>query len=140
MLDPFYRKGLRFSCKKCGNCCRISDGFVYISNKDIAQITEALDLTENEFLDKYTEKNNGFVALKSYPNGDCIFFTENIGCKVYNHRPRQCRTFPFWSNALSSQKNWELLSSYCPGINTGILYTKNEIEKILIGTMETKEG
>ncbi len=37
------------------------------------------------------------VALKRKPAGQCTFLAKNGLCNVYDHRPNQCRLFPFIS-------------------------------------------
>ena len=37
----------------------------------------------------------------------CIFLdNETNECEIYSVRPIQCSTYPFWSNILESEKNW----------------------------------
>ena len=44
----------------------------------------------------------------------CVFFDfEKKGCKIYEARPTQCRTFPFWEYFKNNQ---EELEAECPGI------------------------
>ena len=65
------------------------------------------------------------LSLKEKSNKDCIFWDH--GCTVYNVRPLQCISFPFWESILSSAKNWELAASGCPGMNTGKLHSEKAI-------------
>jgi len=45
----------------------------------------------------------------------CIFFDENLKrCSIYEARPNQCRTFPFWEQFKCSAK--EEVAKECPGI------------------------
>jgi len=46
---------------------------------------------------------------------DCVFL-QDCKCIVYEVRPRQCRTFPWWKENLSSEKSWEEAAKYCEGI------------------------
>ena len=74
------------------------------------------------------------ISLKEKANKDCVFWDN--GCKVYEERPLQCVTFPFWESVLSSSKNWEIAASDCPGMNSGALHSLEDIEK----TLEKREG
>ena len=38
-------------------------------------------------------------------------------CSLYNVRPLQCRTWPFWPENLTDEETWNGLSEECPGIN-----------------------
>jgi Fe-S-cluster containining protein len=69
------------------------------------------------------------LSLKEKASKDCIFW-EN-GCKVYTARPFQCVSFPFWESIVSSEKAWKTAASGCPGMNNGMLYSKEAIEAFL---------
>ncbi len=70
------------------------------------------------------------LSLREKSNYDCIFW-ENGGCRVYEHRPLQCRSYPFWSAIVSSRKNWEEQKLSCPGIDTGPRHAPPEIDRWL---------
>ncbi len=55
----------------------------------------AVDLSETEFIDRYTglASNRRQLSLTEHPDGRCIFLAEQ-GCTVYEARPEQCRSFP----------------------------------------------
>ena len=47
-------------------------------------------------------------------NYECIFFDSGIaGCSIYNFRPNQCKTYPFW-NYFKTHK--DKLIKECPAI------------------------
>lgn len=69
-------------------------------------------------------------SLREFSNGDCVLLNEKSrGCKVYEDRPVQCRTWPFWQQNLNSQKSWEKTAKSCPGCNQGKMYSLEEIEE-----------
>jgi len=128
----FYTDGLKFSCKRCSNCCRLSPGYVFISYNDLKNLAIATSLKEKEFINQYCRVVNigAFerVSLIEKKNYDCIFWENGKGCIVYEHRPLQCRSFPFWNSNMDSYETWNTLSEYCPGINTGELIPKLKID------------
>jgi len=128
----FYRHGLTFECTSCGNCCTKSDGFVNLDESEAANIAKLLNLSESEFLETYVDMlpEAKTLSLKSRSNGDCIFLKDEQ-CQVYQARPTQCRTFPFWPENLKSAYRWRHVEKECPGIGTGRLYPAKEIEEIL---------
>ena len=131
--ELFYADGLRFSCKRCSSCCRYDSGFVFLSQKDVNKLSSALKIDVNDVINVYcrwvTDINGDEVlSLKEKSNNDCILW--DSGCTVYDSRPIQCVTFPFWKSIIASKKCWETASGGCPGINTGELHTKEEIDKI----------
>ena len=75
----------------------------------------------NEFGRKFLRRVGEALSLIEKPNGECIFWDSARGCKVYAHRPDQCRSFPFWPEVLESREAWEAQAVRCPGMNTGEL-------------------
>jgi len=72
----------------------------------------------------------GYRSLKEFGNGDCVFFDHDTRhCEVYDLRPRQCRTWPFWDSNLKSPKAWKETCKECPGSGQGKLHQLNEIEE-----------
>lgn len=134
MTIPFYSAGVRFSCKRCGACCRYEPGFVFISKNDLSRLSAAFSIKEEEFIRRYcrfvTVGGKKRLSLQEKPNYDCIFW-ENGGCKAYEARPFQCRSFPFWTNIMESRGHWETQKESCPGMGEGKLFTKEEIERLL---------
>ena len=44
-----------FTCKMCGECCRIKDGIVRVNNVEISRIAAFLGMSEGDFIEKETE-------------------------------------------------------------------------------------
>ncbi len=127
----FYDDGLRFSCRHCGSCCKGVNAYVWIDHNDLERLSKFLDISVMEFRRVYTEIVDKAVALKSFPNGDCVFYGEEIGCRVHSARPLQCSSFPFWPEYLRDEHSWEIVAKRCPGVNSGELHSKEEIEKFI---------
>ena len=131
MSGPFYSSGLEFTCTRCGACCRYDPGFVFLSKNDIRLLCGALSIDEGEFVRSYcrvvTVDGKERLSLKEEPNYDCILWRDG-GCMVYEARPFQCRSFPFWSNILKRREAWEAHKEGCPGIGSGTLHSPEEIE------------
>lgn len=130
----FYKKGLNFNCQKCLYCCSAEPGYVFLSLEDISRLSSFFKLDKDEFLNIYTRKIDYgryyLFSLKERSNYDCIFLTKE-GCSVYEAKPTQCSTYPFWKNIVESKENWDSEALSCPGINKGRLVKKEEIEKYL---------
>lgn len=125
---PWYANGLRFKCQGCGNCCRGEPGYVWITAKEVEAVSSYVNKTPGKFSNKYLRKVGRRTSLVERPNGDCIMYSN--GCSIYEVRPKQCRTFPFWRSNLKTRETWEELKGFCPGVGKGRLYTTDEIEKI----------
>jgi hypothetical protein len=126
-----YREGIRFQCQGDGRCCisRGKYGYVYLSFKDRRRLASHFGMTTTEFTVRYTEKEDGLFQLK-YTGRDCPFFRDDR-CSVYEARPWQCRTWPFWPEN-RDRSVWEReVASFCPGIGKGKFYSAAEIEEIL---------
>lgn len=114
---PWYKDGLRFKCTGCGQCCTGSPGYVWLSEEDVETLKDHLKISREEFLRLYTRSVYGRLALLEHSRTyDCVFL-EGSRCKVYQARPRQCRTFPWWPEHLSSKEAWEETAKRCEGID-----------------------
>ncbi len=133
-MSCFYEKGLQFECTGCNYCCSCEPGFVFLSPKDLKRLSTHLGITQDACIDTYCRTvpmgSFSMISLEEKKNYDCIFLTEK-GCSVYEGRPEQCRTYPFWSSIVEDKAAWEAEMASCPGMGEGRLYTKEEIEKLL---------
>ena len=129
---PWYAEsGLKFNCSQCGDCCTGAPGYVWVNKEEIAKLAAAAGIEDiDEFERLYVRKVGIRKSLKEFPNGDCVFFdNETRKCQVYQARPRQCRTWPFWDSNLRTPEAWEATCEVCPGSGRGKLYSIEEIEE-----------
>ncbi|MCR5761560.1 MAG: YkgJ family cysteine cluster protein [Sphaerochaetaceae bacterium] len=137
----FYEKGLKFTCQGCRYCCSSEPGYVFLSEADVALMSEGLGLTREKFIDTYCRYVDMgafyMVSLLEKENYDCIFLTEK-GCKAYEYRPTQCRTYPFWAHIMESRETWDEEAKSCPGMNKGQLHSKNEINRALDSRLKSE--
>jgi hypothetical protein len=134
----FYSDGLHFECTGCGACCKLGGGFVYPSLEDVGFAAKHLDLSVKGFTETYMELHKGEYVFKN--NGDnCIFYGEN-GCTIYEARPIQCRTYPFWKANLRSKYRWKMTEEECEGVGQGKLFSHEEIEAIKNQNSQTPAG
>ena len=114
--QPWYHAGLRFVCTGCGVCCS-GAGRVWLSDEEITRLGVSLSLSTETFVDQYVDRDSGRWALKEDPRtGDCTFLRETR-CTIYEARPRQCRTFPWWPSTLESEARWRDTARSCEGID-----------------------
>jgi len=131
--DPWYKDGLCFNCSQCGNCCsgRCGPGYVWVNKEEIGAIAELLNLEITQFAQHYLRLCNGRYALLETAEHDCIFLKNN-SCAIYEKRPKQCRTFPWWKKNLESPESWEEAKKICTGINdTSPTFTREQIDQAL---------
>ncbi|MBN1612517.1 MAG: YkgJ family cysteine cluster protein [Polyangiaceae bacterium] len=131
---PFYAAGLRFSCTRCGDCCRRPSGHLFLSAADLRRLARALRLSDEEFFLAYCEVVDvelaQRVSLVATEDDSCVLLGDQ-GCTVYEHRPLQCRAYPFWGTSLVDAKAWDAVAASCPGVGGGWLWSKECIEQWL---------
>ena len=83
-------------------------GYVWVNKEEIEALAAALKLDVAEFEKRYVRRVGIRRSLIEFPNGDCVFFHgESRTCQVYEARPRQCRTWPFWNSNLARPEAWQ---------------------------------
>lgn len=117
MNIPWFQDGLRFQCTGCGKCCTGPDGYVFLSPSDIDRLSLHFELDPKDFLKKYCRFVDGRYALLDKAQSDDCLFLQDKKCSIYEARPTQCRTFPWWVQHLRDEKDWEEASQRCEGIN-----------------------
>lgn len=106
------------ACQTCeGRCCIGESGYIWVSPEEIKAIAEKLSLKKEDFINTYLQKIRYRFTIKevAYENGfGCVFFdrTKRM-CTIYEVRPKQCRTFPFWDYF---KENIDEVVAECPGI------------------------
>ncbi|WP_096015461.1 YkgJ family cysteine cluster protein [Campylobacter lanienae] len=105
-------------CDECGGkCCTGESGYIWISEDEIRSLGEYLgyktELIKEIFLEKFGNRYS--IKEKPYKGGfACIFFDEkNKNCSIYEYRPNQCRSFPFWEHF---KRNFKELERECIGV------------------------
>lgn len=130
--DPeFWKNGIRFECQGSGRCCmsRGEYGYVYVEIEDRRRMAKHLGMATSVFTKKYCTQAYGHYHLND-PDQDCQFL-KGAKCGVYEARPTQCRTWPFWPENMNA-KTWKTeIKSFCPGVDRGRVYSREEIELIL---------
>ena len=107
------------ACETCGGaCCTGESGYIWAKYPEIEKMADFLSLTIEEFATMYLKKVKHRYSLVEKRLDDenfaCIFFNNELKqCSIYEVRPRQCRTFPFWE---TFKNNKEEVKNECPGI------------------------
>ena len=78
-----------------------------------------------EFTRKHCGKTDGHFHFREF-TGACPFL-QGKACGVYEGRPSQCRTWPFWPENMNARTWSREIRSFCPGVDQGKLYTPEEI-------------
>lgn len=133
----WYEDGLRFACTQCGNCCTGPPGVVWFTEEEGRAMAKRLGVTEAEFYLDHAHKVDGRWSLNetlTEHGYDCAFLDrESVPgsaiCSLYESRPAQCRTWPFWPENLSSKRAWYAAKKRtpCPGMDNGKLIRIEQI-------------
>jgi Fe-S-cluster containining protein len=129
---PWYADGLRFKCTGCGDCCTGGPGYVWVNQQEIDALARRLGIDSVEFEKRFVTQIGVRRSLKELKHRgyDCVFLdAESRRCTVYEDRPRQCRTWPFWDSNLKSPEAWQATCEACPGAGKGKLYQIEDIEQ-----------
>ena len=112
----------KFDDSKCsiceGNCCIGQSGYIWINPQEIDLLAKYLNISVQDCFDKYLLKYGYKFSIKekqlSKDNFACVFFDlEKKQCGIYEARPKQCRTFPFWEHF---KNNIQEVIDECPAI------------------------
>ncbi len=134
--EPWYAAGLAFECAQCGRCCSgPEEGYVWVTDEEITRIAAVVGITPEEMRRTCLRREHGKYTIVEQPRiNDCHFLRPDPAaggakrCTIYDVRPQQCRTWPFWLGNISGPDTWASAGRKCPGINRGKLFTKEEIE------------
>lgn len=127
----WWSEGVRFQCQGTGQCCvsRGDYGYVFLTIYDRRRFAKHFGLKTAQFTRRYCIKIDGFWYLDD--SQKACRFLEGKRCSVYEARPTQCRTWPFWPENMKA-KSWDKdVVSFCPGVGKGRLYSGDEIQATL---------
>lgn len=131
--SDWWKNGVRFECQGSGKCCTSHGeyGFVYLTLADRQRMAKHLGLSTATFTKKYCERTSGVWHLRERTdNPDCLFLKQKR-CGIYEGRPEQCRTWPFWPEVMSAKAWAKDVKSFCPGVGKGQVWSAEEIESLL---------
>lgn len=113
----WYQEGLSFKCTGCGKCCCGAPGYIWVTDEEIEKIREKLKLSKRDFYMKYLVQVGNKFSIKDLKNNNysCAFLRDGK-CSIYEVRPKQCRTYPFWPSIMKSKEAWEDEALACEGI------------------------
>uniref|UniRef100_A0A7S4MC41 YkgJ family cysteine cluster protein n=1 Tax=Odontella aurita TaxID=265563 RepID=A0A7S4MC41_9STRA len=113
---------LPFECTGCGKCCK-TRGDVYLSPSETRSAAALLGLSIGDFKRRYVAEEEVTAAMSLDPlepggetgwtvlrhregDGSCVFLGEDNMCGIYEARPLQCSTYPFWPRIMASRELW----------------------------------
>jgi len=139
--NKWWANGIRFECQGSGKCCTSHGefGFVFLTLEDRRRFAKHLKISTSAFTKKYCDQQGSFYHLKEDPkNLDCMFL-KNKRCSVYEARPIQCRTWPFWPEVMSAKAWSKEVAAFCPGVGKGPLISSEKIASALKEQIESEK-
>ncbi|KAJ1484251.1 hypothetical protein T484DRAFT_1948245 [Baffinella frigidus] len=116
----WWEDGISFKCVKCGKCCKRSEP-VLVNAKEIAAISELKKVPQADLKKGFIDEDWGSAhilpfCLKRTSGGACIFLDEKGACSIYEARPTQCRTYPFWPENMGSREAYLAEEQHCDAV------------------------
>ena len=105
-------------CDSCGGkCCTGESGYIWLNADEMVNLADFLNISVDELKLKFLQKFGYKFSIKETKIDDgyaCVFFDQiSKKCQIYDVRPTQCRTFPFWNHF---QNNLKELEKECVGV------------------------
>ena len=106
-------------CSTCeGNCCIGESGYIWITKEEISKLALFQKISVEDVVVQSLRKVGYKYSINeiqlSKDNFVCKFFDLNKKqCSIYEVRPSQCRTFPFWDYY---KEKVEEVKKECPAI------------------------
>lgn len=133
-MDDRVTDGLRFECTACGQCCRRRGpyAYVYVNDVEVGRLAEHLGVSAGRFRSLYTFiDEDGWTQLKMHGDA-CVFLDRQGRCSVYEARPTQCSTFPFWREFVG-KRGWKGgVDKHCEGIGRGRVWSREQAEALIM--------
>lgn len=134
MSSWYAAEGLRFACRRCGNCCSGKGSVVVVTPREREALARRLGMSVAEFEAKHTRVVLDDVVLRDVGDaGDCEWLERRAdgttACRVNDAKPDQCRSYPFWPRVLASREAWEREGAKCRGIGEGEAIPAEEAER-----------
>jgi hypothetical protein len=105
-----------------------------VTEAETNALARARGLDRDAFGRRYLRSVGDRVSLIEQANGACIFLDEPTGaCGVYEVRPRQCRTYPFWPAIVATEAAWQREAAKCPGIGEPPIVPASAIARLRDG-------
>ena len=115
-FEFYYPKGIRWSCKRCGTCCRNASHRPRRILLLPSDITRLEGVGEKDFMER-VKGEEPFIAEMKKMGGACVKLTEK-GCMVYPSRALLCRMYPFWVER-EGRSLEVMVDTRCPGFGHG---------------------
>ena len=126
----FLADGVRFECVPgCVKCCAIP-GVVYVFGEEIPALAAHFGISVDEFIEQRLRHHWADVYEFNFPSDEPCIYLNETGCEIYDVRPLQCSTFPFWPENIRNASVWRGVRKMCPGIGRGRTHVLEEVRRV----------
>lgn len=121
-MKKWFKDSLTFSCTACGKCCKSKgSNKVFLNLAETHAIADHLETNVEQFRLQYTDQsvdalNRTLLSIKKHETKKQCTFLEGNKCSIYEVRPTQCRTYPFWPQNMIGPAEWIAEAHLCEGI------------------------
>ena len=107
------RVSAEIDCTQCGNCC-VHMGPV-LDEDDISRFALGLNIPVSEFQAEQLTETNDYSSGFKFNVLPCPFL-ENKQCTNYDHRPKNCQSYPHLHKEGFTTRLWGVVDNYeiCP--------------------------
>jgi Fe-S-cluster containining protein len=113
IVHNLYRKvSSEIDCRKCSNCCKSIQPA--LNQKDVRAFASGLRLPVGDFKKQHLVLGDNLDEWR-FNKLPCPFLAENL-CTNYEHRPRDCRSFPHLHKMDFTSRLWSVVGNctICP--------------------------
>ncbi len=132
----------KIDCTECGNCCKAF--IISLDNEDINNFAEGLSISPEELIGNYCKPQDDIYEEDDFEkyvfNKTPCPFLENNKCTNYEHRPKECKHYPYLQKDDFRSRLFGVIDNYsvCPIVFNvyeqlkKILWNKNRRRNIKI--------
>jgi uncharacterized protein len=103
--------------------------YVYVNDEEVGALADAVGMSKQSFRRSHTLiDDRGWTQLR-FTDDFCPFLDRATNrCTVYEARPVQCRTFPFWGDMIDERGWTHEAHTLCEGVGRGPLQPADLVE------------
>ena len=103
----------QIDCTKCANCCKQISPL--LDQEDISVFAQGLKMPVSEFEKRYLSPSENDPSKYKFTELPCPFL-QGERCTNYEHRPKDCRSYPHLHKSRFISRLWGVVDNYsiCP--------------------------
>ena len=98
----------------CGQCC-YGKGGIKVTAQEVAAQAAYVDLSVEEYQNRYTILRHGQREIGTREDGACHFLKDKV-CGIHPVKPAICALWPWLPGPLENEMGFLSLKQDCPGV------------------------